>query len=360
MIHLYNRLSTLRFITYSQFHHRMIKTSSKRYFVLLTLPVLSLLVHYSLKEHDVKELIEKLEGCKILSIIPNQSRHLTKVDEPVAEQIERTNILLLAYPRSGSSFLGDLLSAGETALYLFEPFKVLIPGSVEKQLDENMDGTVLQLQVKNYLEGMYDCDPMLLKVTSNKTLIRGGYFGLRKMGEDCLSSNPKVVKSIRIHSLALISWIHETNIKVVHLVRDPRGMVRSMTSLKDSFNNAEWGNYLAPNICRDFREDMGLEQALGPRYIRIRYEDVVENAEKVIKKLYDQLNIPFTDHVREFIYKQTHAEEGTNKRFETSRDEKFRHDVWKENLDMDQIKDIEGECKEVMEILNYPKYVYDQ
>ena len=46
--------------------------------------------------------------------------------------------------------------------------------------------------------------------------------------------------------------------------------------------------------------------------------------------------------------------------FDTARDEDFRHDVWKENLTINEIKDIEEHCSQVMKKLNYPKYTPDQ
>ena len=85
------------------------------------------------------------------------------------------------------------------------------------------------------------------------------YFVLqvRKRGMRCRSSNPRVIKTIRLRRAGLEPWVHKTNIKVVtshhddnddddnsendnndidfdhdqvvHLVRDPRAIINSVS-----------------------------------------------------------------------------------------------------------------------------------
>ena len=82
---------------------------------------------------------------------------------------------------------------------------------------------------------------------------------VRKRGMRCRSSNPRVVKTIRLRRAGLEPWVHKTNIKVVtshdddnddddddnsendnndidfdddqvvHLVRDPRAIINSVS-----------------------------------------------------------------------------------------------------------------------------------
>ena len=75
---------------------------------------------------------------------------------------------------------------------------------------------------------------------------------VRKRGMRCRSSNPRVIKTIRLRRAGLEPWVHKTNIKVVtshddddsendnndidfdhdqvvHLVRDPRAIINSVS-----------------------------------------------------------------------------------------------------------------------------------
>ena len=54
-------------------------------------------------------------------------------------------------------------------------------------------------------------------------------FQVRKRGMRCRSSNPRVIKTIRLRRAGLEPWVHKTNIKVVHLVRDPRAIINSVS-----------------------------------------------------------------------------------------------------------------------------------
>ena len=44
----------------------------------------------------------------------------------------------------------------------------------------------------------------------------------------CNESNPRVIKTIRLHKINLDPWILDSDIKVIHLVRDPRAVYASM------------------------------------------------------------------------------------------------------------------------------------
>ena len=50
------------------------------------------------------------------------------------------------------------------------------------------------------------------------------------------------------------------------------------------------------------------------RYIRVRYEDLVEKTNSTLGDIYKHLDIPFTRHVQNVAFARTHAENitGTN------------------------------------------------
>ena len=44
------------------------------------------------------------------------------------------------------------------------------------------------------------------------------------------------------------------------------------------------------------------------RYIRVRYEDIVDDTIATLKRVYSHLNLPFTKHVENVAFARTHAE----------------------------------------------------
>ena len=78
--------------------------------------------------------------------------------------------------------------------------------------------------------------------------------------------------------------MRETEIKVVHLVRDPRAMITSIAkrpgTWSDTLKNATFQ-------CRRMMEDSRLEDVLPrDRYIRVRYEDLVASPDQTVRALY--------------------------------------------------------------------------
>ena len=90
--------------------------------------------------------------------------------------------------------------------------------------------------------------------------------------------------------------MYDTDIKVVHLVRDPRAMITSIAR-----RPGVWSSLLKNSTfqCQRMEDDMKLEQGLPKeRYVRVRYEDLVDKTEETLEGLYNHLGLLWTDHVR--------------------------------------------------------------
>merc|ERR1711892_502022 len=138
------------------------------------------------------------------------------------KKIVRHKILLLAYARSGSSFTGELLSAGPKASYYYEPLFSLRPNGTAIENVLLRDHTQSYL-VEQHIQGIFKCSWPLLQQLKNST-----FKTVRKRGLECKTSPVRVVKTIRLRRAGLEPWIYQTDIQVVHLVRDPRAMITSI------------------------------------------------------------------------------------------------------------------------------------
>jgi hypothetical protein len=80
----------------------------------------------------------------------------------VPASLKQTKVLLLAYPRTGSSLLGELLSSSPDTSYFMEPlFALLAVGELdcEYALEGRVEkGEVPGEAVSSLMEGIYSCD----------------------------------------------------------------------------------------------------------------------------------------------------------------------------------------------------------
>ncbi|XP_064111789.1 carbohydrate sulfotransferase 1-like [Macrobrachium nipponense] len=179
-------------------------------------------------------------------------------------------LLLSSVGRSGSSFLGELLASQGGNIYLYEPVRALPRAVQEKQ-------TIL-----NALKRNFNCQipPNFLNIGKSPyvsvkhpyVLNKGkGSLSVDEVRSVCLQEPLRIIKTIRTR----LQWTKELledeslDMKVIHLVRDPRGSLTSMDEL-------EW-NVTTQDICHRIEDDLQqraeMERLYPDRYHFIKYED---------------------------------------------------------------------------------------
>ncbi|KAK7067133.1 hypothetical protein SK128_006569 [Halocaridina rubra] len=149
------------------------------------------------------------------------------------------------------------------------------------------------------------------------------------------------------------------NIKVIHLVRDPRGTI----------NSRRRNRWILPlekssrSLCNDLNDElhyaMELQRVFPHRYRLIRYEWLVLDIEKTSRELYSWLGIPYTIHVAAFIAFHTLGlEKGAAAihPFSTYRNSSANAFKWREMLDFKEMQKIQNDCKDVLKQLGYRIY----
>lgn len=179
-------------------------------------------------------------------------------------------LLLSSVGRSGSSFLGELLASQGGNIYLYEPVRALPRAVQEKQ-------TILKALKRNF-----NCHipPNFLDIGKTPyvsvkhpyVLKKGkGSLTIDEVRSVCLQEPLRIIKTIRTR----LQWTKELledeslDMKVIHLVRDPRGSLTSMEEL-------EW-NVTTQDICHRIEDDLKqreeMELLYPDRYHFIKYED---------------------------------------------------------------------------------------
>lgn len=142
-------------------------------------------------------------------------------------------LLLSSVGRSGSSFLGQLLSTQESTVYFYEPIRGLPSKSRYK---DNTD------ELLRYFNCTVRKTVLQEGPNPNIVIVHFPTVGKKKKQitpdqavERCLSEQQVIIKTIRTRLRWVLARMQQKefeNVKVIHLVRDPRGSYVSMKKLK--------------------------------------------------------------------------------------------------------------------------------
>uniref|UniRef100_A0A3Q2PYG6 Sulfotransferase n=1 Tax=Fundulus heteroclitus TaxID=8078 RepID=A0A3Q2PYG6_FUNHE len=200
---------------------------------------------------------------------------------------------------------------------------------------------------------------------------------LKKAEESCQTHTHVVLKETRFFELeSLYPLLQDPNLdlRVVHLVRDPRAVIRSREASAYGLNTgstivleqrnvsaAERQYEVIQEVCRSHlniyeRGIFNPPPFLEDRYKLVRYEDVVRNPTTELNDIYEFVGLQMTSEVEEWIHKMTHGKGngGSNGAFQiTSRNATEVSQAWRTVLQHDTVKRIQKVCKGAMLLLGY-------
>nr|XP_028595609.1 carbohydrate sulfotransferase 5-like isoform X1 [Podarcis muralis] len=322
------------------------------------------------------------------------------------EKPPQVHILILSSWRSGSSFVGQLFSQHPDVFYLMEP-----AWHVWVTMYQN-SAKVLHMAVRDLIRSVFKCDmsvfdaylPWKRNVSDlfqwavsralctdpvcelfHRTDITSesackavcGKSPFSKVEEACKSYSHVVLKEVRIFDLKVLYPLltdPSLNLKVIHLVRDPRAVVKSREQsakalardngivLSMNGTKVEDGQYkVLQEICRShvqIYETATLKPPsfLKDRYLMIRFEDLVRDPLVEITAMYKFSGLQLTSKLENWIYNITHGQGPSRKReaFQiTSRDAVNVSQAWRTVLSFQKVKQVQEVCKGALNILGY-------
>ncbi|XP_076589451.1 carbohydrate sulfotransferase 6 [Chaetodon auriga] len=318
----------------------------------------------------------------------------------------KVHVLVLSSWRSGSSFLGQVFSQHPSVFYLMEPAwhvwtKLQRPGArVLRMAVRDLFRSVFQCDfsaMEVYLPEQHNvsnlfmwshsralCSPPVCPLTppnelSNQTVCSQtcDAIGLRVVEEACATYSHVVLKEVRffeLESLYPLLQDPSLDIRIIHLVRDPRAVVRSREQSAKAFTiddaivleqknmpTAEVQYQVIQEICRSHvrineRAILKPPPFLKGRYKMVRYEDVARNPLEEINDMYKFVGLKMTEQLGKWIYRVTHGKgKGTkNEAFKiTSRNAEDVSQAWRSVLPYNKVKRIQEVCKGAMSLLGY-------
>ncbi|XP_068216444.1 carbohydrate sulfotransferase 1-like isoform X2 [Palaemon carinicauda] len=287
-------------------------------------------------------------------------------------------LILSSVGRSGSSFLGEILASQGGNIYFFEPVRCLPnPNRVKKETILETLRMVFQCVIRDYLLNYGKLPGQTVRhpyVLENK-----GSVTIDKIRSLCLQEPLRIIKTIRTR----LEWTKELledkslDLKVIHLVRDPRGSFTSM-------NKLDWG-VAAQNMCTGLKSDLEarkeMEQRYPDKYHFIKYEDICLDPFGKTQELFRFLNGNATKTVtgnknsypskktktrrphsypdiplRVFDYLQSHTKINlfsVKSAYGTQRDTSSHYQKWRYKIDQKILSEIELHCRDVIEMLGH-------
>lgn len=167
------------------------------------------------------------------------------------------------------------------------------------------------------------------------------------------------VKSIRLTiARAVEAMRKDPKMKLVHLVRDPRGVLLSRYNI--GFADFQKLQREASLLCRKFQEDLDHAPPPGdplkPRYVLVRYEDIAAAPLNHTHHLYRLVGLVPSREVLETVRRMMASAKRISKCPSCRPTQLNSTEVaqaWRQTLTLEQVRLISKECADVMRRLGY-------
>ncbi|XP_005103643.1 carbohydrate sulfotransferase 6 [Aplysia californica] len=299
---------------------------------------------------------------------------------PGKDQNRRKKVIVMSYMRSGSTFTGDLFQFSPDVFYFYEPLLYM----------SDMDEVPRNLHVRRRLESVYQSLndppnplPFTLKmlscnvsahdlrflaglklsrstgdISSCKSVGMGEQWReecARDIGDSCRKHPTVVAKILRLKMWEVEELLsNDPDLKVIHLVRDPRGVAVSRWDAHYFFYYISF----CIRLNTDAKDSARMQSIFPGRILTIRYEDLAESPIPVARKLYEFAGIPWSDDV------EARTREITGPTNESFREQKFgtkrknsstTATKWRSKIDLPFALNLQVECSGAMGKYGYRK-----
>ena len=154
----------------------------------------------------------------------------------------------------------------------------------------------------------------------------------------------------------------DTEIKILHVVRDPRGSINSRINLgwiKDvdkAKNFPAWPRDTCEGIIQNVKFGASLEGSLKNNYMLVRYRDIAFSPVLTAMKIYKFAGFEMQENLIRWITQATNPSKETldkeaKKRFSSFRNSTANVEKWRQESPIERTRIIEQECGELLDLL---------
>ncbi|XP_058126700.1 carbohydrate sulfotransferase 5-like [Anopheles ziemanni] len=283
---------------------------------------------------------------------------------PETDGRPRRSIIITTW-RSGSTFLGDILNALPGNYYHYEPLLdfdiVQIRGPPNDSVALHNLRHLLRCNY-NEMENYLDFGRTHNYLFSHNTrlwqqCLRFPQFCYdpKFLGPFCQLFPLQSMKVVRLRA-ALVEPLLEDeslNVRVVLLIRDPRGSLQSRRHRVWCPDHPDC--YDPVTVCDDMQRDyeaaIHLSERFPKRFLVIRYEDLSLDTYGKTKEILDFYGLPFHPEVKAFL--DTHTTQDIGGVSSTYRDSKSAPFHWTKELTFDYVQKVQESCVSAMRNWGY-------
>uniref|UniRef100_A0A8C5M408 Sulfotransferase n=1 Tax=Leptobrachium leishanense TaxID=445787 RepID=A0A8C5M408_9ANUR len=325
----------------------------------------------------------------------------------------RKHIIIFATTRTGSSFVGQIFNQHPDVFYLFEPLYHLQKSFNDFGLQTEKTQKLIVGAFRDLLHNLYNCGFSFIENSLSwkpqnhiaRSMFRRGVsialcspplcdkvqkvesVCLRKckplnftlVSETCLKYKNIAMKTVRMSEIIDLRTLVEDprmNFKIIHLVRDPRGILASrISTFIDIYQQWQIWNTTGKqprNIdfeqitttCTDLSNSVktGLSRPswLKGKYMLVRYEDIAMDPIKKAKEMYDFIGLDWKEEVQLWIEQNTNVSiaikekySSGNTKFSTNRNSAENSENWRLHLCLDIVQKLQTLCGVTLSLLGY-------
>lgn len=277
-------------------------------------------------------------------------------------------VLLSSLPRSGSTMVAELLSSSmSNAVLFFEPL------SIHRKELGFQNGSC----VADFIKELSDCsferdfevwlkDKSLFLQYFHPEVLRcfqkpreGGSACRRKLDLRglCFGAEVKIAKVIR----SRLSWLEDllrsssetSEVKVVHITRDPRASLNSLSNLGWRRNSAS----RCLSLESDLNEFEGLVLRYPKRLHHLSLEELSVQPKIVSERLFSFLfgNATLPAMTRRFLESHLYAQTPTRGSMSTHKDSRKEYQAWRWRISAEELRDVEEDpaCRRTIQRLGH-------
>eukprot|EP00092_Neocalanus_flemingeri_P015418 GFUD01016686.1.p1 GENE.GFUD01016686.1~~GFUD01016686.1.p1 ORF type:complete len:455 (+),score=127.05 GFUD01016686.1:199-1563(+) len=272
--------------------------------------------------------------------------------------------------RSGSTFLGDIMTAHPATFYHYEPllhYDIVQARSGARAEDAvrtlkdlmhcNYTSLGSYLQYGKSHQWLFNHNPRLwAHCTEGGHNFRSSYCWKPEfLNRFCPLFPFQSIKTVRLRLNLTKSLVEDPslNVKVLLLVRDPRGTIQSRKHRDWCPNNPDCEDpaRLCEDLVSDHQSVKLLMKQFPGRYKVFRYEDFSMNPTNNTADVFRFFGFSVHKKVLDFLDSHTKSNKGGVS--STFRDSKTAPFKWRERLSMAEVVDIQVKCEEAMRLWGY-------
>uniref|UniRef100_H2XJN5 Sulfotransferase n=1 Tax=Ciona intestinalis TaxID=7719 RepID=H2XJN5_CIOIN len=332
-------------------------------------------------------------------MVKNQTPYGKRVSSYSRQKV----VILFTTKRSGSTFLGEVFNQNPEAFYLFEPlFPFTRTCDLLREERINALRQFTECNFKNISEIYKNAFTVLehtdkyAQCLKNNICFEERHLPLLARYESaCQQSNysncqlplkPTIISAIcsksklvvykilrvcELQNLAHLIKTEDLDIRIVHLVRDPRAILSSRMKLIEDQTNNETLKAEAKTLCNRLRKNIRFSNSYwkgetlicntpflsqNGEYMRIRHEDITTNPMQVVREIYRFVDEPVPHSIQDWTFTFVHffCENIIHQiEFSTVRKPSDVLNKWRRALNFPTVQLIQAECLDVLQNLGY-------